>query len=244
MITSNLLQQHNLFFHGFFDRHGGVSPPPWDSLNVSHGVGDHSENVVFNRNMIKKRLNFKCLISARQIHGTDIHHVEKIPENAAEITGYDAFITDIAGIGLMVQQADCQAVVFADPVRLAVGIAHTGWRGSVANIIAKTIQAMKNTFLTDPADLMAAISPSLGPCCAEFINYRKELPAKFHKFKNNMDHFNFWDISRSQLENAGVQQDNISIASVCTVCNKEYFSYRREGNTGRGATIIGIKDEA
>ncbi len=228
--------------HAFFNRHGGVSPAPWDSLNVSHGVGDSEDNVFRNRSAIKDKLGFKRLVSAQQVHGPDLLHIQTMPESDIEIAGYDAIITDIADIGLMVQQADCQAVLFADPQKHAVGIAHSGWRGSVWNIIGKTVLAMRDAFHTDPADLLAAISPSLGPCCAEFINYAAELPETFHTFKNDTHHFNFWEISRSQLATAGLKKENISVAAICTCCNEDYFSYRREGTTGRCASIIGITD--
>jgi YfiH family protein len=231
-----------LLFHRIFNRHGGVSPAPWDSQNISFDVGDARPNVVANRDNVKKTLDCTHLVSARQVHGSMVYIVEEKPGADLLVAGYDALVTNIPGPGLMIQQADCQAVMLFDPVNIAVGIAHAGWRGSVAGILPKTVSAMVKTFATDPADLLAAISPSLGPCCAEFINYRSELPDSMHGYRVRSNHFDFWAISREQLCRAGLQQKNIHTAGICTCCNPDYFSYRRDRDTGRSATVIGIRE--
>ncbi len=155
-----------------FSRAGGLSPLPFDSLNMSYHVGDQYENVLHNRKAVKDALGIKYLVSGQQVHDDKIYCVKEQPEEDIEIKAYDAFITNIPNIGLMIQQADCQAVMLFDPVKKAVGIAHAGWRGSLLNIISKTIAAMSKEYATNPSDLLAPISPSLGPCCAEFVNYR------------------------------------------------------------------------
>ena len=138
-------------FHGTFNRHDGVSPSPWDSRNISFGLGDSSENIYANREKIKAALDCKCLVSAKQVHGSRVHTVNERPMNDLEIHGFDGLITSVPGIGLMIQQADCQAVLLFDPEKKAVGIAHVGWRGTVADIIAETIFAMGQAFSTEPA---------------------------------------------------------------------------------------------
>ena len=228
-------------FHGVCTRHGGISPSPWDSRNVSFGLGDARQNILANRNSIKKALGCSVMVSARQVHEARVYTLRDRPEADLEVTGFDGLITNIAGSGLMIQQADCQAVMLFDPGKTAVGIAHVGWRGSAAGIIAAIVSAMKAAFDTDPADLIAAVSPSLGPCCAEFINYRTELPASLHGYQVQPNFFDFWAISRDQLRSTGVGMENIHIAGICTRCNRDYFSYRREGNTGRFASVIGLK---
>ncbi|UCD66347.1 MAG: laccase domain-containing protein, partial [Deltaproteobacteria bacterium] len=130
-----------------------------------------------------------------------------------------------------------------DHAKKVVGIAHAGWRGSVANIIASTVSAMSDAFATDPVDLIAAISPSLGPCCAEFVNYRSELPVALHDYQVRPDYFDFWAISRDQLCKAGLRLENIHIAGICTCCSHDYFSYRRDKKTGRFASVIGLKKD-
>jgi len=227
--------------HAVFRRHGGISPLPFDSLNVSFGVGDEAAHVRENRIKIKRALGLPVLVSARQVHGDRVLAVEAMQPEDWEAEGYDALITNRSGVGLMIQQADCQAVLLADTKLRAIGVCHAGWRGSVANIIAKTIRAMQQHFAVEPRDLLAAVSPSLGPCCAEFVNYHKELPESFRAFRADGDKFDFWAISRKQLQEAGVPSGNIEIASICTVCNADFFSYRRQKITGRFASVIALQ---
>jgi len=241
---TNMLEFPNVpsfFFHAVFNRHGGISPPPWNSNNVSFGIGDTPGNVYTNRDQIKKYLGFRHLISARQIHGSRVYIVKEEPQNDLEVEGCDGLITTIQGIGLMIQQADCQAVFLFDPTSKAIGLAHVGWRGTVADIIGKTIYAMSKAFSTEAVNIKAIVSPSLGPCCAEFINYRKELPAALHAYQVRPNYFDFWAISRDQLCTAGVSPENIQVAEICTCCNQDFFSFRRERETGRFASVGGIK---
>ena len=230
-------------FYGTFNRHGGVSQSPWDSNNVSFGLGDNSENVRANREQIKKAIGFKRLVSAKQVHGTKVHVVDEAPGEDLEANAFDALVTNVPGIGLMIQQADCQAVFLFDPEKKTVGIAHVGWRGTVADIIAETVFTMSQTFSTEPVDIIAAISPSLGPCCAEFVNFRSELPAALHGYQVRPNYFDFWKISRDQLSSTGIRPENIHVAGICTCCNQDFFSYRRERDTGRFASLIGIREE-
>jgi len=227
--------------HGAFNRHGGVSPTPWSTLNVSFGLGDDPQNVLENRARIKKNLGFASLVSARQVHGSCVEIVEESSGCDHTVDACDALVTNVRGLGLLIQQADCQAVLFFDPEKTAVAVAHVGWRGSVAGIIGKTVLAMIRAFETEPADLITAISPSLGPCCAEFVNYRSELPTSLHDYQVRPSYFDFWAISHDQLCKAGVKSKNIHTARICTCCNRDYFSYRRDRDTGRCASVIGIK---
>jgi YfiH family protein len=231
----------SFLFHGTFNRYGGVSPSPWDSNNISFGLGDSSENVRANREQIKKALGFKYLVSAKQVHGSRVYIVAESPACDHEVEGFDALITNVPGIGLMIQQADCQAVFLFDTENKAVGIAHVGWRGSVADIISETVFAMSQEFSTEPVDVTAAISPSLGPCCAEFVNSRSELPKALHGYQVQANYFDFWAISSDQLTTAGIRPENIHVAGICTCCNQDFFSYRREKDTGRFGSVIGIK---
>jgi hypothetical protein len=238
IVFQNLSLPH--LAHGVFNRWGGVSKGPWSSLNAAYTVGDSILDVKHNRQLIKDALGVERLISARQIHGAKVHVVEKMPAADVEVDGCDALLTTVAGIGLLIQHADCQAILLHDPVLKVAGIVHAGWRGSVANIIASTITNMVDVFGTHPADVLAAISPSLGPCCAEFVNYEKELPTAFNRFQVRPAYFDFWQISLQQLQMAGLRPAHISLAGECTVCQPDYFSYRREKITGRCASVIGL----
>lgn len=225
---------------GFFNRLGGVSPAPFESLNVSYGVGDAPALVARNRQTIKTALGLSALISARQVHGDAILIVDSPVTADREHDGFDALITNQQGVGIMIQQADCQAVILHDPEHQVVANVHAGWRGSVANIVAQTVRRMTAVFGSEPSRLRAAISPSLGPCCAEFVNFRTELPAAFHPYQAATNHFDFWAITTMQLYDAGVEPDNISVAGICTRCDHEYFSYRRAAHTGRCATVVAL----
>lgn len=226
--------------HGSYSRHRGSSGWPYDSLNVGLHVGDAQECVCENRERIKQHLGIERLISAKQVHGCEILSVTKRPAEDAEHPGYDALITDLPGVALMIQQADCQAIMLHDPINKAVANIHSGWRGSVQNIIGKTVRAMRHEYGSQPRELLAAISPSLGPCCGEFVDYRDELPEPFHSYQVRPHYFDFWAISRDQLIESGVRRDHIEIAGVCTVCDPNYFSYRRDGVTGRFASVIAL----
>jgi YfiH family protein len=225
--------------HGVFGRHGGVGAAPYHSLNLSFGVGDDPTTVLANRALLKKALELTTLVSARQVHGDRVLAITTQPAADFEAEGYDALITNCR-TGLMVQQADCQAVIIHDPDTPALGLAHAGWRGSVAGIIGGTVRAMTETFGSDPARLRAAISPSLGPCCAEFVDYRRELPAWMHDFQVRDDYFDFPAITARQLAVAGVSPERISRAGLCTRCTADYFSYRRDRVTGRFATVAAL----
>jgi copper oxidase (laccase) domain-containing protein len=132
-----------------------------------------------------------------------------------------------------------------DPVRRVVANVHSGWRGSVADIAGKTVAVMKNGFGCRGGDMVAAIAPSLGPCCAEFVNYRDEIPEHFWTYRDTKNHFDFWSISCDQLTAAGLRPENIHSGGMCTRCGTDYFySYRGEArNTGRFAAVIGLRPD-
>jgi len=162
-------------------------------------------------------------------------------DSERELIG-DALVTNIPKKFLVVQVADCQSILMHDPVRQVVANVHSGWRGSINNIIGRTINAMENNFGCISSDVIAGIGPSLGPCCAEFVNYEKEIPKVYWKYKDDRDHFDFWSVSCDQLCEAGVLIENVDISRLCTKCDTDrFFSFRGEGTTGRFATIIGLK---
>lgn len=231
--------------HGMFSSSGGISTGPFASLNLSFHVGDPDGQVRANREAVIAALGLRRLASAHQVHDDRVLVINQDNAEAHEHAGFDALITDQPGIGLLIQHADCQAVLLAARSTGVVAAVHCGWRGSVCGIIEKTIARMRQTFAVDPADLDAVISPSLGPCCAEFINYQQELPEWMHAFQVRPLYFDFWAISRRQLYNAGVLPDRIEVAGLCTCCDPRFFSYRRavrttDGVTGRNGSVIGL----
>jgi len=221
--------------HGMFTRKNGTSPLPFSSLNLSLGVGDTSENVAINRQQIKKALDIDILVTSQQVHSNKVFCSDAISEDT-EVHGYDALVTGIPGTGLLIQQADCQAILLHDPFKGAIGAIHCGWRGSVLNIIRATVNRMSMEYGSDPVSMRAVISPSLGPCCSEFKNFRKEIPEYLHDYQVKPGYFNFWKMSKDQLMAAGMQEKYIDTVSICTVCNRDFFSYRRAKKQGRQAT--------
>lgn len=234
--------------HWVFTRNAGYSRNPYRSLNISFCVGDNDIDVELNRRAVSQYINEKDLVYLKQTHGTEVLIFAKNNKAGAKsdqkpLFVGDAMITDIQKKFLVVQAADCQSILMYDPVRRVVANVHSGWRGSINNIAGRTIEEMKKNFGCNSCDIIAGIGPSLGPCCAEFINYKKEIPAAFWKYKDDFDHFDFWSLSCDQLCDAGVLIENIYSSKMCTRCNTDlFFSFRREGATGRFASVIGLRD--
>jgi polyphenol oxidase len=230
--------------HGIFTRQGGFSKGCYQGLNVGMGSGDNVNHVLQNRAAISAFMG--QLVFANQVHGTAIiNHsgcgTEGKDHPLRKTETGDAMITDAPGQSLVIQTADCQAVLIYDPVRKTVANIHSGWRGSIQNIIGLTVLAMIKEFDSDPKNLLAGIGPSLGPCCAEFIRYRTEIPKALWSYKNSSNCFDFWAMSKDQLTGAGISRNNIVSSNLCTRCRTDlFFSYRKEKSTGRFAAVIGI----
>jgi len=228
--------------HGVFTRQGGVSRGPYRSLNVSLDVGDLPRDVEENQRRVQRALELERLASATQVHGlkeaiiTGGHAA-----SAGEIPEVDILITAQPGVGLVIKQADCQAVMFHDPEHRVVAHAHCGWRGQVGGILGETVARLASTFGSRAEALQAAIGPGLGPCCAEFRNYQKEFPPELWKYQVRPAYFDLWQLSFDQLRGAGLRPENIEVAKLCTRCREEeFFSYRRDGVTGRQAAVIAL----
>jgi YfiH family protein len=232
--------------HGVFTRRGGDSEGPFQSLNVAHSVTDRPENVNKNRRAILQVMGAGRIVFVHQVHGTGVVVFSREKTGGDDlgsgtIAQGDAIISDVPGVSLAIQTADCQSILLCDPVRRAVGNIHSGWRGSIQNIIGHTVARMAEAFGTRARDLLAGIGPSLGPCCAEFIHYRREIPESLWQYGLGNSHFDFWAMSRDQLKVAGVPADHIAVSNLCTRCRTDlFFSYRAEKITGRFAAVIGL----
>lgn len=243
--TFNILSEVSKLKHGVFLRHGGFSQGPYCSLNLSYDVNDDPLNV--NRNIAlvcshfglekaKGEKTFSRMIWANQCHGDNIITVGHHP--LSTIPFCDALCTNKTQIGLMIKHADCQATIFYDPINHALANVHAGWRGSVLNIYRKTINTMKDKFGSRPQEILVGVSPSLGPHSAEFIHYQTELPKEFHAFQTKPAYFDFWAITRYQLESCQILPDHIEIAGIDTYTHAhDFFSYRRDQVTGRHGTV-------
>jgi len=229
--------------HGITTRLGGCSAPPFDSLNLGQHVGDADDRVSANRRRVWRRFTAAKPVFLQQVHGNAVHVIDGQgnPLNAASAGAADAVVTDQPFHLLTILVADCQPVMLFDPVRCVIANIHSGWRGSVINIIGRTVAVMQKRFGCLPADIRAGIGPSLGPCCAEFVNYREEIPEALWSYHVSNHHFDFWAMSRDQLLQAGLLPGRIEIGGLCTRCRHDlFFSYRAARRTGRMAAIIGM----
>lgn len=233
--------------HGVFTRGGGYSQGPFQSLNVALSVNDRPETVEKNRRAIEQVMAGGRIIYIRQVHGTRVVVFSQKETGGGRsgpggLAEGDAIVSNVPGLSLAVQTADCQAILLFDPVRRVVGNIHSGWRGSIQNIIGHTVARMGEVFGTRARDLLAGIGPSLGPCCAEFIHYRREIPESLWHYNAGKNHFDFVAMSRDQLRSAGLPADNIALSHLCTRCRTDlFFSYRAEKTTGRFASVIGLE---
>ena len=248
-----------LVVHAVSTRFGGVSKPPYDSMNLALHVGDKETDVVENRRRFLGwlGLDFARLTTPEQVHGDTIVCVSEAEAGcgrlsyADSIPATDALMTDVPGIPLMLCFADCTPILLFDPVRRAAAIAHGGWKGTVRSIAAKTVRAMAEAFGTRPEDCLAGIGPSIGACCYEVGDdvagkFREAFPQFADEIvseHNGVIHLDLWKTNRLQLEEAGLLPDHIDTAGVCTACHaRTFFSYRAEGpTTGRIAAGMAIK---
>ncbi len=232
-----------------FSRHGGLSRPPWSSLNLGGTVGDDPENVNGNLELILKTVGYNLgqLVQVRQIHLAKVI-TARGPMDA--IQNGDAIITNKPGLLLLMRFADCVPILFFDPVKNAVGIAHAGWQGTIKEIALHTVRAMEIQFQTNPADLIAGIGPSIGPdhyVIREDVSERVEavFPKQVEEILIKDDDgvkLDLWKANAISLRKAGVKM--IEIAGICTGCNIiDWYSHRGEnGKTGRFAAVIGLRE--
>jgi polyphenol oxidase len=229
--------------HGFFTRQGGISTGTYASLNVSPAVGDQPGLAIINQRLLQEALGLAGLASATQVHGGHAAVITAAAQARTEdIPDVDILVTTVIGLGLLIKQADCQAVMLYDPANRVAANVHCGWRGQINNILADAVALLRNRFGSRPQDLYAAIGPSLGPCCAEFINFRQEFPAALWSYQVRPTYFDLWRLSRDQLVAAGLTPERVDVAGLCTRCGvADFFSYRRNRITGRQGAVIALQ---
>jgi YfiH family protein len=238
------------FRHGFFTRAGGVSAPPWGSLNFLIAVGDDPAAVRENWTRAAARLGVDLarLYVLSQVHGTVSHTLdgaedrEEVARRRGDITASRA-----PGVGCAVRTADCVPVLCADRATGAVAAIHSGWRGTVVNAAAAGVAALR-ALAGGPGDLVAAVGPHIGACCFEVGEDVAELLAG----ASSLGHaavirppgarmrVDLRRIVRAQLEAAGLAPDAIDDVAGCTYCEPDRFhSYRRDpGRSGRMMSAI------
>jgi YfiH family protein len=151
----------------------------------------------------------------------------------------DAFITNEKNLPIAIRTADCVPVFIFDPVRRAIGLAHTGWKGTIKSIAAKTVQKMKENYASRPSDLKVVLGPSIRRCC---YTVGKEFHDYFSGYVHHRDGFLYADMiaaNHDQLLKAGVHDKNIFDSGDCTCCHAGYFSFRRDGEkAGRMISLM------
>jgi YfiH family protein len=217
-------------------------------LNLGLNGRDPDQRVWENRRRLIAAAGGRRAVFAHQVHGDEVGVWDGQGFEGSDDHIYlqgDALITDVPGAALVIQTADCQSVLLFDPVKRIVGNVHSGWRGSIRNVVGHTVQTMTDRYGSQPEQLLCAIGPSLGPCCAEFIHYRQEIPEPYWRYRRSGDLFDFWRLSADQLSQAGVPAGRITVSGICTRCNQHlFFSYRGEGKkTGRFASAIQLIHE-
>jgi YfiH family protein len=231
-------------------RVGGVSRKPFDSLNLGDHVGDEASNVMQNRAIFTKQLPAEPLW-LKQTHNTAVSTPKSRLSSQSRLIEADASVTNLPNQGLVIMTADCLPVLFSTTKGTEVGAAHAGWRGLCAGILENTVTELLN--ISDdknPANLMAWLGPAIGPESFEVgedvvIAFRDSglitpknafipIPNKHGKFLADI-----YLLARARLEACGVKM--ISGGEYCTVRDQEqFFSYRRDGQTGRFASAIWI----
>lgn len=257
VISFDLLNSSGVAVHCFTTRRGGVSSGPYSGLNMALHVGDREQDVLENRRRACTLLGASLddLVAGQQVHGAGVAVVGEAKRGAGSrqyssaLPDTDALITDRPGLVLASFYADCVPVYLLDPRRRAAGLVHAGWQGTRLKIAARAVQTMQSALGCRPADILAVIGPSIGPCCytvGEDVHrqFAAAFPGQVHLLTRPAGpgkwYLDLWQANRLVLMEAGLAKDSIGTARLCTSCREElFFSYRRQsGRCGRMAALI------
>lgn len=239
---------------GFSTRMGGVSAGIYTSMNLSFTRGDDPEAVRTNYRRMAEALDmpYERIVCTDQTHTTNVRRVDESDAGIGLVRpkpywDVDGLITDTPNLPLAAFFADCVPLMFVDPVHRAIGLSHSGWRGTADKMGLVSVRAMQDAFGTDPAKLITAIGPSICMECYEvsadviavFAEQFAPLLHKklFYKKENGKYQLDLWEANRQVLLEAGVRDEHITMPNLCTCCNPDLlFSHRasggRRGNLG------------
>ncbi len=234
--------------HAVLTRIGGVSQGPYATLNLGHTIGDDLAAVEENHRRALSALGLdpRRIVSPYQIHGACVGMVGRAHLGTVQ-PATDALVTAVPAVPLLMRFADCAPILFFDPVRRVVGMAHAGWRGVVAGVVGATVRTLTERLGCDSADLWAGIGPTIGPCCYEVgpevaAAVKGACPpgADVVRDADGQIYLDLPAAVQAQLHAVGVGQ--IEDANLCTACRvDEFFSHRAEhGCTGRFGLVIGL----
>ncbi len=251
--------------HGFSTRIGGVSDGMFSSMNLGRGNGpvkDDKEKVLENYRRISRSIGIdvNSIVISKQVHKTNIRAVTLedrgkglfIPRDFEEV---DGLITNEPGITLVTKYADCVPLYFVDWKKKAIGLTHSGWRGTVAEIGRCTVEELLRHYGSEPENIIAVIGPSI---CKECFEIGEDVATEFEKAFPNAYEFkileklgdsnkyfcDLWAANRQILIKAGLREENIHISGVCTCCNDDIlFSHRKSvGKRGSLAAFLTITE--
>lgn len=250
-LTQVVTFPHLSLKHGCSTRVGGVSAAPFDTLNLGFTVDDEPSAVWENRRRFGECLGVDQLPPLLSMtHGKDVARVERKPPTPVDLSratrplySADACITDQPEVPLSLTVADCVPVLFHDPVARCIGLAHAGWRGTVAGIVSETVKAMGEAYGSKPEDVLVGIGPSIGPqafevgpeVVAEFRDAFPDQPDLISELSSGKALIDLWSANAVMAARAGVPKANVMVSGWCTVTYPElFFSHRRDrGRTGR-----------
>lgn len=259
-LTFPLLEKTGLVRHLFSTRLGGVSEDIWTSMNLSYSRGDKKEAVDENYRRIADVLGCKVsdIVCSDQTHTTNVRVVDRKDcgkgiLTAKDYTDVDGLITNVPGIVLATFYADCVPLFFIDTKNKAIGLSHSGWRGTVGRMGQRTIEAMTKEYGTKAEDVVAAIGPSICQTCYEVSEdvadaFYKEFArpgqgdAILYAKGNEKYQLDLWNANQIVLEEAGVKPEHIQVTDLCTCCNPDYlFSHRAShGKRGNLGAFLGL----
>ena len=255
-----LFQETGIVTSAFSTRLGGVSEGYYSSLNLSFDRGDDPARVLenFKRIGASMGVNVEDMVLSKQTHTTNVRVVTAEDKGKGimqerNYTDVDGMITNVPGICLVTSYADCVPLYFVDPVKKAIGLSHSGWRGTVGKIGKNTVQLMQENFGSKPEDLLAAVGPSVCMDCYEVsedvIEQFKEAFEKkycedlFYKKENGKYQLNLWKANELIFLESGILPEHMAITNVCTHCNsKILYSHRTMGNNrGNLCAFLALK---
>ena len=259
-LTYPAFEQFADIVHGFSTRLGGVIEGIYASMNLSFTRGDKDAAVYENYRRFAVALGFseRDIVTSDQTHTANVRIITEEDRGNGitkprPYTDVDGMITNVRGLVLATFYADCVPLYFVDPVHHAIGLSHSGWRGTVAKIGAVTIRKMQETYGTDPADVYAAIGPSICQECYEvsedvILEFQKSFAPEhweklFYKKENGKYQLNLWEANKIIFTEAGITEKHISMPGICTCCNPEFlFSHRAShGKRGNLGAFLGLK---
>ena len=244
----------------FSTRLGGVSQGIYSSMNLSFTRGDDDAAVHENYRRLAAAVGFEAedIVTSDQTHTANVRVITEEDRGNGitkprQYTDVDGMITNVPGLVLATFYADCVPLYFVDPVHHAIGLSHSGWRGTVAKIGAVTVERMREEYGSDPGDIYSAIGPSICQDCYEVSEDviqefrtafgRKDWDILFYRKENGKYQLNLWEANRIIMQEAGIREEHISMPGICTCCNPEFlFSHRAShGNRGNLGAFLGIR---